>query len=243
MMSPRRFPVSVAALLASLVLLAGCAASPIQRKDGQPSQRAFALKNLAKTDIDLVCELAQREVLSGLRRLTEKLYRRNPREFRKAGLDSVEAAVARVFAPLDDWRAFGADRVDWAESLRLAFAEGYAGDRVHAYMQGLLVMVMASYEHRSEFFLTDDLDAQRLYNSARNLESAAWRLAQARDATGAPVLLSNAVDDAVVNLSFEREIGKLIARQDLIAVIIEDKSNRTINRVIQNVASFVLLPV
>lgn len=242
-MLPRRLLASVPALLAALVLLAGCTASPIQRKDGQASQRAFVLKNLAKTDIDLVSELAQREVLAGLRRLTEKLYRRNPREFRKAGLDSVEAAVARVFAPLDDWRASGVDRVDWAESLRLAFAEGYAGDRVHAYMQGLLVMVMASYEHRTEFFLTDDLDAQRLYNSARNLESAAWRLAQARDTAGVPVLLSNAVDDAVVNLSFEREIGKLIARQDLLAVIIEDKSNRTINRVIHNVASFVLLPV
>lgn len=242
-MSLRRLLAFLPALLVALALLAGCTVSPIQRKDGQASQRSFALKNLAKTDIDLVSELAQREVLDGLRRLTEKLYRRNPREFRKAGLDSVEAAVARVFAPLEDWRGSGFDRLDWAESLRLAFAEGYAGDRVHAYMQALLVMVMASYEHRTEFFLTDDLDAQRLYNSARNLETVAWRLAQARDASGAPILLSNAVGDAVINLSFEREFGKLIARQDLLAVIIEDKSNRTINRVIHNVASFVLLPV
>ena len=127
--------------------------------------------------------------------------------------------------------------------LRLAFAEKYDGDRVHAFMLALTVMTMASYDNRAEFFITDSLDAQSLYNSARNLEAAAWKLAHARTAGGTPYILSNALVDEAPNLSFEREFGKLVGQQDLLALIIEDRSNRTINRVIQNVASFALLPV
>lgn len=230
-------------LIAGVLALAGCAAQPIQRKDGQTSERVFAINNLAKTDIDMVSELTQREVLSGLRRLTVKLYRRNPREYQKTGYTSVEGAVGRIFDTLPHWRQSGMDKVDWAESLRLAFAEQYAGDRVYAYMLALTVMVMASYEHRTEFFMTDDLNAQSLYNSARNLETAVWKLSHARREDGSPVLLSNSLAEEAPNLSFEREFGKLIAEQDLMALIIEDKSNRAVNRVIQNVASFILLPV
>lgn len=230
-------------LAAGLLALAGCAGDAIQRKDGQPSGRAFVLNNLAKTDIDMVSELAQREVLAGLQRLTVKLYRRNPQEYRKAGHESVERAVAVIFDAVPRWHRAGLDRVDWAASLRQAFAEDHAGDRVHAFMLALTVMTMAAYDHRTEFYLTDKLSAQSLYNSARNFETAAWKLAQARSAAGTPLLLSNEMGEAEQNLSFEREFGKLIAQQDLLALIIEDKNNRAINRVIQNVASFILLPV
>lgn len=233
----------LAILLLGILVLTGCASTPIQRKQGPSSSRPFQLANLAKADVDMVSELTQREVLAGLRRLTEKLYRRNPQEFRKAGYDSVEQAVARIFDPLPTWRESGLDRVDWMETFRLAFADNYAGDRVHAYALALTVMTMAAYEHRTEFYITDGLDAQKLYNSARNLEVAAWKLAQARMGNGMPFLLSNGLEDEARNLSFEREFGKLIAQQDLLALIIEDKDNRAINRVIQNVASFVLLPV
>ncbi|MFA5081929.1 MAG: hypothetical protein WC474_05225 [Hydrogenophilaceae bacterium] len=224
-------------------MLAGCAGDPIQRKNGKQTSRPFVINNLAKSDIDMVTEQTQRQVLAGLRRLTVKLYRRNPQEYRKAGYGNVETATAQIFNQLPRWRQSGLDRVDWAESLRLAFNENYAGDRVHAYMLALIVMTMASYDHRVEFYMTDDLNAQGLYNSARNLETAAWKLANARTAGGAPFLLSNGVEDEIQNLSFEREFGKLIAQQDLLALVIEDKSNRSINRVFQNVASFVLLPV
>ncbi|NTV96746.1 MAG: hypothetical protein HGA75_15265 [Thiobacillus sp.] len=237
------YPVRFIVLLAGLVCLSGCAGNAIQRKDGQSSGRSFAINNLAKTDIDMVSELAQREVLAGLRRLTVKLYRRNPQEYKKAGYNNVERAVGRIFDTLPRWRESGMDKVDWAESLRLAFAEHYTGDRVHAYMMALTVMVMASYEHRTQFYMTDDLDAQSLYNSARNLEMAVWKLGHARWPDGAPVLLNNGVEEDERNLSFEREFGKVIAQQDLMALIIEDKSNRAVNRVIQNVASFILLPV
>lgn len=38
------------------------------------------------------------EVSAGLRRIAEKLYKRNPREWKKAGLPSLEAALERLFA-------------------------------------------------------------------------------------------------------------------------------------------------
>ncbi len=242
-MAIRPSTLRLTAFLVGLLLLPGCTGKTIVRKDGQASNRAFELKNLAKSDIDLVCELTQRDVLAGLRRLAVKLYRRNPQEYRKAGFTDVDSAVARLFDPLPKWRESGMDRVDWLESMRLAFSEHYAGDRVYSFVLSLTVMVMVSYENRLEFYITDDLSAQSLYNSARNLESAAWRLAKARNAAGQPYLLSNALDETLPNLSFEREFGKLIAQQDLLAVIVEDRNNRTINRVIQNMASFVFLPV
>jgi signal recognition particle subunit SEC65 len=224
-------------------LLTGCGNSAIQRRDGRTTSRAFSVNNLAKSDIDMALEIAQREVMTGLQRLAVKLYKRNPREFQKVGVLSVEAAVGRIFDHWPKWRESGLAGVDWAESLRLAFSEAYAGDRVHAFMLALTVMVMASYGHRTEFFMKDEVSAQSLYNSARNLEVAAWKLATARLPEGGPYLYSNSLEETVQNLSFEREFGKLMAQQDMMALLIEDKSNRTINRVILNVASFILLPV
>jgi hypothetical protein len=233
----------LALLLAALFWLAGCAGQAIQRKDGQESSRAFSLSNLAKTDVDMVSEMTQREVLAGLQRLTIKLYRRNPQEYRKNGHASPEVAAGRIFEQVPRWRQAGFDQFDWRESLRLAFAEDNPGDRVHALMAALTAMTMASYNHRTEFFMTDELSPQSLYNSARNIETVVWKLSNSRTAGGNLFLLSNGREGVVENLSFEREFGKLIAQQDLLALILEDKSNRAINRVIQNVASFILLPV
>lgn len=241
---PNRCPKACLALLLSgLFLLPGCAGQAIQRKDGQQSSRTFSLSNLAKTDVDMVSEMTQREVLAGLQRLTIKLYRRNPQEYRKNSHASPEVAAGHIFDQVPRWRQSGFDQFDWRESLRLAFAEDNPGDRVHALMAALTVMTMASYDHRTEFFMTDELSPQSLYNSARNIEAVVWKLSNARTSAGLPFLLSNGREGEIENLSFEREFGKLIGQQDLLALILEDKSNRAINRVIQNVASFILLPV
>jgi hypothetical protein len=105
------------------------------------------------------------------------------------------------------------------------------------FMAGITSMTMASYNHKTDFFITDELDAQKLYNSARNIEVAAWKLASARDDRGEPFLLSNTMDAEAQNLSFEREIGKLVATQDNIALIVADRSHRTIVRAAQGVAT------
>jgi len=224
-------------------LLTGCANGPIQRKDGRQSQRGFVIENLAKSDVDQVTEIHQREVLRHLRVLTEKLYRRNPAEFRKAGLPSVEVATEQLFMNLAIWPTSPLRRSDWERDFRAAFREDFPGDRVHAYMSAMLAMVMTVYDHKQAFYITDQLDAQKLYNSARNIETALWKLSNARALDGAPVLLTNSMEGEIQNLSFEREFGKLIAAQDLLALVIEDSSNRVISRTVQNMASFVFLPL
>ncbi len=231
-------------LVLAVGLLTGCANGPIQRKDGSQSQRGFAIENLAKSDVDQVSDITQREVIRHLRVLTEKLYRRNPAEFRKAGLPSVEVATEQLFANLATWPTSPLRGSDWERDFRAAFREDFAGDRVHAYMSAMLAMVMTAYDHKQAFYITDQLDAQKLYNSARNIETAVWKLSNARAADGvAPILLTNSMDSEFQNLSYEREFGKLIAAQDLLAFVIEDSSNRVISRTVQNMASFVFLPL
>lgn len=233
----------LSALLLAVLLLGGCAGQNIQRQDGSSSARTFSMGNLAKSDIDIASELTQREVLRSLRLLTEKLYKRNPQEYRKAGLESVEAASARLFDEVPKWPQSHLAKLNWEEHFQLAFLEGYSGDRVYAFMSGLTSMLMASYNHKQQFFVTDELSAQKLYNSARNIEVAIWKLSNARQASGAKYLVSNTLEGDVPNLSFEREFGKLIASQDLLALLIEDRGNRAITRTLQGVASFVFLPI
>jgi hypothetical protein len=224
--------------------LSACVGKPIQRKDGTTSQRPPSVTSVAKGDIDDVVELSQRESLALLKRLTEKLYRRNPAELQKSAAENMEAAVANIFNPLQHWHLSFRRKLDWEASINNAFSAEFEGDRIDALMKGLLTMIMASYDHKTEMYVLDSLDPQKLYNSARNVEIAVWRLSNARNAYGELLLFSNGVDPAgVPNLSFEREFGKLIATQDLIALVIEDKTNRAIRFGVVNVASMVFLPI
>jgi len=234
-------PFYIAFLL--LFILTGCVGQGILRKDGVSTERPFSAANLAKNDTDMMAELNQRELLRSLKLLSEKLYRRNPREFRKSGHESAEAASASIFAQIPGWIASPSNQPDWQENFKLAFREDYTGDRVGAFISALTSMVMASYDYKSEFFLPDSLSAQKLYNSARNIEVAVWKLSNAKSTQGDKFLVSNSMDPDIANLSFEREFGKLIAQQDMLALFVEDKSNRSISRVFQNVAAFVFLPI
>ena len=104
-------------------------------------------------------------------------------------------------------------------------------------------MLMSSYEYKTEFYLLDSLDGQKLYNSARNIEITAWKLGHDVDTNGELFLYTNSLPGEPVNLSYERIFGKLIATQDNLALIIADKNNRTIKKVIQSMASAIFLPI
>ena len=66
------------------------------------------------------------------------------------------------------------------------------------------------------------------FNAARNLESANWILNSRKSADGKPLLLSNQIADEQRNLSFEREIGKIIGRLDLIANYTTERYRRAV---------------
>lgn len=234
-------------LLTSLMivtLLAGCSGQPIQRRDGSSSVRSFSLTELAKGDVDTVVEIHQKEIIGILRTLTLKLYRRNPKEWRKSGFASAESATDALFKPLGHWHLTPQKSLPWETILVELWRADFTGDRVKALMNGLLAMQMAAFNHRTEFYLLTEVDAQKLYNAARNTEAVLWQLSNARNAQGDLILLTNSMDAAgIANLSFEREYGKLIGIQDTLARIIEDKSNRAIRFGVVNVASMVFLPI
>jgi hypothetical protein len=235
---------SLVACLLTAALLAACSGQPIQRRDGSSSVRSFSIKELAKGDVDTVVEIHQQEVIAILRTLTLKLYRRNPGEWRKSGFASADEATAALFKPLEHWHLAQQQNLPWETVLLDPWRADFTGDRVKTLMNGLLVMHMAAFNHQTEFYLLTEVDAQKLYNAARNTEAVVWKLSNARNAQGEPVLLSNGVDgNGIANLSFEREFGKLIGIQDTLAKIIEDKSNRAIRFGVVNVASMAFLPI
>ncbi len=203
----------------------------------------FDPNQIAKSDIDRVAEAHQRELFASLRLLTEKLYRRNPREWRKGGQASLEAAVARIFESNHEWKFAELDGRRGTEALHLAFREDYAGDRVLALIVGLGGMIQTAFNDKSELFILDDLDPQALFNAARNVEIAVWKLSNAKTATGELYLLSNEAGGSVRNLSFEREFGKIIGNLDVLSKIIADKTNRLVVKVFQNLATAIFLPV
>jgi hypothetical protein len=201
-------------------------------------------KQIVKSDIDRVLEAHHREIFVSLERLADKLYRRNPREWRRAGMTSREAAMDRLFRAQHDWRLPEFEQKRGIEVMRMAFAADFAGDRVAALIAGMGGMIQTGWADRSELFIMDELDPQALSNCARNLEIAAWKLAQSMDESGAPLLLSNEMGtDGLRNLSFEREIGKMIGWLDMSAQIVADKNRRVVTRILQSLATAVFLPV
>jgi hypothetical protein len=234
-------------LLATLLtanLLAACSGQAIQRKDGSSSVRSFSVKDLAKSDVDDVVEIHQQEILGILKTLTLKLYRRNPNEWRKSGFATADEATSALFEPIAHWHLSSQKNLKWETSLHDAWHENYSEDRVKALMTGLLVMHMAAFNHQTEFYLLSELDAQKLYNAARNTEAVVWKLSNAKNARGDFFLLSNGFDaNGVANLSFEREFGKLIGIEDTLAKVIEDKNNRAIRFGVVNTATMIFLPI
>ena len=206
-------------------------------------ERDFRVSDLAKADVDLVTEVNERESLASARLLMEKLYRRNPRELRKGNAQTMDAALARAFDPQHQFRFAELNNVRGSDAIVLALKPEYAGDRIFAFAVGLASMVFLSYGGKTEFYLTDTLDPQKLYNCARNIEIAAWKLADAHDAHGEPLILSNEIAGDVRNLSFEREFGKMIGYQDVMAQVAAQRTNRTIRRVVQSLATAVFLPI
>jgi hypothetical protein len=236
--------------VSAFTVLAGCTqppvfppAAPSTGKRQQPVERDFRSSDLAKTDIDIAAETHARECLASVRLLMEKLYRRNPREWRKGQSPDMNASIARAFDPQAQFRFAELGNARSSDAIALALKPEYTGDRVFAFGVGLASMIFIAYGEKTEFFLVDQLDAQKLYNSARNVEIAAWKLASARDARGDSLLVSNETAGSVLNLSFEREFGKMIAYQDVMAEIAAQRTNRTIRRIVQTVATAVFLPI
>ncbi|RTL48799.1 MAG: hypothetical protein EKK46_15355 [Rhodocyclaceae bacterium] len=189
-----------------------------------------------------MAEAHLQDALASLRVLAEKLYKRNPKELKKGGWAKADDAVERLFGKQHNWRFPELEGRYGSDAIALAFKADYGGDRVFALMAGLGGMTLAAFGDRYEFYMFDDVNAQRLYNAARNMEIAVWKLGHDKDGEGNLLLLSNEMAGAS-NLSYEREFGKVIGNLDTLSRIIADKTNRAVVKVMQSMATAVFLPV
>jgi len=222
-------------LTVSCALMTGCS-TPRGSKNSQ-----FDPSQLGKSDVDRMVDVHRAQLDASLRLLAEKLYKRNPREWKKAGQPDLASAVGRIFAA-GNYRLSELGDRRGTDAIVLGLREDYAGDRVAAFVAGVGSMLHLAFNEKRDFYLYDSIDPQNLYNAARNLEIAAWKLANSRDANGQLLLLTNELYP-VANLSFEREFGKMIGNLDLLSAIVADRTNRSVVRVVQNLATAVFLPI
>lgn len=189
---------------------------------------------LGQSDINRMATLGMRDNIDSLLRLADKLYRRNPAEWRKAGT-SRESVLEKL-------RATIASQAPWPElqgrrdiaALSLALGPDFRGDRVAAFIYASADMLITAHGGKSTFYLTDHLDAQYVYNAARNIEIAVWMLSNRRTTAGQPLLLADEISERERNLSFEREFGKIIGRLDLLSVVLTEKYRRAVITYVQN---------
>jgi hypothetical protein len=226
------------------LLLSACANSPVSKHPIPQRADSSSINQLAKADFDRMADMEFQDNTQSLRILMIKLYKRNPHELAKSGNNSAEKMAAFVFDQdkQHQWNFQQLHGKQDTDAIFLAFDANYKNDRVLAFIVGIQTMLSKAHNNKTEFFLTDNLDPQKIYNVARNIEIAAWKLSNSRDEHGHLYLLSNEISDTDRNLSFEREFGKMIGRTDFYAIALAEKSQRLISRVAQALASAVFLP-
>ena len=226
--------------LASLVylmtmLLAACSNAPTAPTPrGEAPTAPMTSSELAQSDLNRMATLGMQGNLASLMLLADKLYRRNPAEWRKL-TSSREVALAKLKAAIDNstaWPELQGKR-DIA-ALSLALGPEFKGDRVAAFIAASADMLVTAHGNKTTFYLTDPLDAQYVYNAARNIEIAVWLLASRKNAQGLPLLLSDEINERERNLSFEREFGKIIGRLDLLSAVLTEKYRRAVITYVQN---------
>lgn len=236
-----RFPVLLLASVISLII-SGCFHNST-RPDGLPHE-SYQVGSLVKTDMGEVIEVHVEESRTHLREMMIKLYKRNPRELGKSSYaKTIDENVIRLFDLDHNWEFDEFPDMHGSEVILITFSPDYQGDRVFGLTAGLLFMLMEAYNNKRNFYLFQAPDPQNLYNLARNIEIAVWKLGNSYDEKGELYLYSNSIGFEETYLSYERLFGKLIGLQDTMAIIISGRTNRTITKVIQQMASAIFLPI
>lgn len=210
----------------ALLALAGCA-------ENQPhaelvsNQSEVAPGELFQTHADRMATLSMRNNLNALYLLMDKLYQRNPREWRKTRAPNRQVAEERIQLAIEQQqplRELGG-RSDVA-ALAFVLGPDYPGDRVGGFIYALGSMLIAAHGGRTSFYMTDTLNPHYIHNAARNMEKASWMLANRKDPQGQPWLLSNEVSAQGSNLSYAVQFGKIVARLDLLTDVLDESTRR-----------------
>ncbi|WP_447745615.1 hypothetical protein [Pseudomonas nicosulfuronedens] len=209
----------------TLALLAGCTSPPVKKDvDGM----GFSAGQMLQNDANRAANLAMRDNLDSLSLQLDKLYKRNPREWKKTAAVSREAARQQVMQAITDQKPLpGLGGRKSVGALPLAFDPDFQGDRAGALIYGLGSMLYELYGDTDTQHLLSGLNSQMTANAAWNIEVAAWLLASRNDEQGQPLLLSNEISAAGRNLSFEREFGRMIGRLELLAQMSNESLRRS----------------
>ncbi len=192
------------------------------------------IKKLGKSDIDLVTDMHINRLQEHIQELIVQLYERNPEELRKTPQMTIEKRLVQILQHSTDIAYKETNYFNSVAAINLASDKDYEGDRVFSLFLGIGSMIRFSYNNQKEVFILDKLDPQKLYDSARNLEKIIWRL---RNEHGKALL---ELGPAHGKNSFEDIMTRMIAIQDMMAIIIADKSNRIINRVVYGTAGMLI---
>lgn len=220
-----------------LSLLLGACGTPV------PEERPvrgddFSSSELWQSDSNRVANLVMRDNLESLELLLDKLYRRNPGMWRRSGAPSLDAARQAVMQAIREEQPLPqAGETRGTAAMFLALSPDFQGDRAGVLIYGMGSMLVETWGGHTQLSLIHGLDAQKIANSAHNIMVAAWILAQRQDKGGNPLLLSNEMSSAGRNLSFEREIGKIIGRLDTLAALVDEKYRRSVIDYAQGLAA------
>ncbi|MEM9255104.1 MAG: hypothetical protein AAGA91_06635 [Pseudomonadota bacterium] len=204
----------------------------------------YEIKNLAKSDIDLVTDEFIVETRSAVSELVIKLYKRNPSQLRKNPGMTIEGRLAQLRVHRYELRFDELGGKQDVDAMNLAFDPNYRGDRVFALVVGLGSMLRQAYQYKPEMFMTDQLNADVLITSARNVEVLLWKLKNTRKANGEHYLITYEQSGVVDNLSFERLFGEIIVLQEMMARIADDSNDRAVTNAVHAVGRvFIPLPI
>ena len=231
-------------LTASLLALCLSACSSGQGRDIADQLREGKPQEFFQTSVDRMATLAMRDNLQSLHLLMNKLYLRNPAEWRKSGYLDARTAEREIRLAIEQQQALPAlgNRRDVA-ALSYAMSPEFLGDRVGAFIYAIGSMLVTAHGHRTEFYMTDVIDPEFVSNAARNIEKATWLLSQRETAAGTPMLFSNEISEEGSNLSFATEFGKIVARLDLVAQMLDERYRRIGLNYAQSLLFMNFLPV
>ncbi|NVZ54693.1 hypothetical protein HX797_00305 [Pseudomonas edaphica] len=235
-----RWPLFLVVLLA--LFTSGCSQQQgrdiaSQFSNGRPDE-------FFQTSVDRMATLSMRDNLQSLYLLMSKLYLRNPSQWRLSGYPDAVSAAREIRQAIEHQQPLPAlgERRDLA-ALSYSLSPDFKGDRVGAFIYAIGSMLVTAHGGRTQFYMTDSINPQFVSNAARNIEKATWLLSQRQDANGVLQLFSNEISEEGSNLSFAVEFGKVVARLDLLAQMLDERYRRVALNYAQSLLLMNFLPV
>ncbi|PQZ91423.1 MULTISPECIES: hypothetical protein [Pseudomonas] len=197
-----------------------------------------------QTSVDRMATLGMQDNLQSLYLLMNKLYLRNPSQWRQSGAPDAVTAARQIRQAIEQRQALPAlgERRDLA-ALSYSLSPEFQGDRVGAFIYAIGSMLVTAHGGRTQFYMTDAINPQFVSNAARNIEKATWLLSKRQDANGVLLLFSNEISEEGSNLSFAVEFGKIVARLDLLTQMLDERYRRIGLNYAQSLLLMNFLPV